>query len=72
MCGILYCVVIHYHVNAYCMEHTEEVHYEANSEANFFWAVFNFRYGLSTGYSQSREESTTSEGMYTVIVAKKE
>lgn len=54
------------------MEHTEEVHYEANSEANFFWAVFNFRYGLSTGYSQSREESTTSEGMYTVIVAKKE
>jgi hypothetical protein len=34
--------------------------HEANSEGKFFfWALPNFQYGLSTGYSQSREERTT-------------
>jgi hypothetical protein len=42
MCSILYCV-IHYHVNAYFKELTEELYYEANSEENlFFWQCLIF------------------------------
>jgi len=37
MCSILYCVIIHYHVNAYFKELTEEIYYGANSEEIFFF-----------------------------------
>ena len=42
ICILLYCVVIHYHVNAYFKEITEEMYYEINSEENLFIYLFFF------------------------------
>jgi hypothetical protein len=42
ICILLYCVVIHYHVNAYFKEITEEMYYEINSEENLFIYFFFF------------------------------